>query len=85
MSSTDRLFSVARHVGRGCPHGVMVKAMDCGIVVSEFTPVTLLRSLSGKYPWEGYESSQLWVKKYHYCSSRRIALALNNLQRLICL
>ena len=36
MSSTDRLFSVARHVGRGCPHGVMVKAMDCGIVVSEF-------------------------------------------------
>ena len=20
----------------GCPHGVMVKAMDCGIVVSEF-------------------------------------------------
>ena len=21
---------------RGCPHGVMVKVMDCGIVVSEF-------------------------------------------------
>ena len=21
---------------RGCPRGVMVKAMDCGIVVSEF-------------------------------------------------
>ena len=21
---------------RGCPHGLMVKAMDCGIVVSEF-------------------------------------------------
>ena len=20
----------------GCPHGVMVKAMDCGIIVSEF-------------------------------------------------
>ena len=20
----------------GCPHGVMVKALDCGIVVSEF-------------------------------------------------
>ena len=30
----------------------MVKAMDCGIVR---TPVTLLRSLSGKYPWERYE------------------------------
>ena len=34
----------------GCPRGVMVKAMDCGIVVSEF-----VRSLSGKYPWERYE------------------------------
>ncbi len=22
----------------GCPRGVMVKAMDCGIVVSEFEP-----------------------------------------------
>ena len=32
----------------------MVKAMDCGIVVSEFELV-LLRSLSGKYPWERYE------------------------------
>ena len=21
---------------RGCPHGIMVKAMDCGIIVSEF-------------------------------------------------
>ena len=30
----------------GCPRGVIVKAMDCGIVV---------RSLSGKYPWERYE------------------------------
>ena len=30
----------------------MVKALDCGIVV---TPVTLLRSLSDKYPWERYE------------------------------
>ena len=34
---------------RGCPHGVMVKAMNCGIVVA------LLRSLSGKYPRERYE------------------------------
>ena len=35
----------------GCPHGVMVKVMDCGIVVSKFE----LHSLSGKYPWERYE------------------------------
>ena len=27
-------------------------------------------------------SSQLWVKQYHYCSSRRMALALNNLKRV---
>ena len=40
----------------GCPRGVMVKAMDCGIVVREF----ILQSryyirFSGKYPWERYE------------------------------
>ena len=35
-----------------CPRGVMVKAIDCGIVVREFA---LLRSLSGKYPWERYD------------------------------
>ena len=34
----------------------MVKAMDCRIVVKRVrTPVELLRSLSGKYPWERYE------------------------------
>ena len=40
----------------GCPHGVMVKAMDCGIVVREFV-------LQSRYyihfrantPWERYE------------------------------
>ena len=40
----------------GCPRGVMVKAMDCGIVVREFVlQCVLLHSLSGKYPWERYE------------------------------
>ena len=29
-------------------------------------------------------SSQLWVNQYHYSSSTRIDLALNNLRRLIC-
>ena len=39
-----------------CPRGVMVKAMDCGICSTRVpTPVTLSRSLSGKYPWERYE------------------------------
>ena len=37
--------------GRG-PRGVMVKALDCGIVVSKFAQ---LRSLSDKYPWERHE------------------------------
>ena len=36
---------------RGCPRGVMVKAMDCGIVDKRVrTPVALLRSLSRKIP-----------------------------------
>ena len=40
----------------GCPRGVMVKAMDCGIVIKrDRTPVARLRTLSGKYPWERYE------------------------------
>ena len=40
----------------GCPRGVIVKATDCGIVVSEFVLQSqLLRSLSGKYPWERYK------------------------------
>ena len=40
----------------GCPRGVMAKAMDCGIVVSEFVlQLGNLCSLLGKYPWERYE------------------------------
>ena len=38
---------------RGCPRSAMVKAIVCGIVVSEFE----LHSLSDKYPWEKYEPS----------------------------
>ena len=30
------LLGVAISLSGGCPHGVMVKALDCGIVVSEF-------------------------------------------------
>ena len=29
-------FDKKLHMYRGCPPGVMVKAMDCGIVVNEF-------------------------------------------------
>ena len=34
---------------RVCPHGVAVKAIERVRI-----PVALLRSLSGKYPWESY-------------------------------
>ena len=70
------------------PRGVMVKAMDNGIVRKRVqTPVALLHSSLNKYPWERYEPLYLpcyGLNKYHYCSSRRRALASNNLQRLIC-
>ena len=66
--------------GVGCPRGVVVKAMNCGIVVSEFVFQSRyyfhfrLNTLGkGMNPL----SSQLWVKQYHYCSSRRMALTLN--------
>ena len=50
----------------GCPRGVMVKAMNCGIVVREFVLQSryyvhkfVLQSRyyvhKGKYPWERYE------------------------------
>ena len=50
------------------------------------TPVVLLRSLSGKYPFGKIWiplSSQLWVELYYSCSFWRMILALNNLRRLI--
>ena len=34
----------------GCPYAVMVKAIDCWIVISEFE----IQSLLDKYPWERY-------------------------------
>ena len=40
----------------GCPRGVMVEAMDCGIVVSKFE-LQSSHSLSDKYPRERYEPS----------------------------
>ena len=39
-------------------------------------PALLLHSLWDYYPWERHEP--LWVKQYYYCSSTRMALALNN-------
>ena len=33
---SHELISSPQTIGGGCPHGVKVKAMDCGIVVREF-------------------------------------------------
>ena len=49
------LYAQAR-ILRGCPRGVMVKAMDYGIVVREFVFQShYYVHVSGKYPWERYE------------------------------
>ena len=60
-----------------CPRGVMVKALDYGIVVSKFE--LQCRSFSDKHPWERLEPAY----PYSYCSSRRMAVALNNPSHLI--
>ena len=49
------------------------------------TPVALLCSLSGKYPWERYEPPyppSYGLNSTSTVLSRRMALALNNLQRV---
>ena len=87
MPSSHHIDSAVSNYSRGCPRGVMVKAMDSGIVVLEFVLQSRYTFTFGQIPLGKVRtplSSQLWVKKYHFCSSRRIALALNNLQRLIC-
>ena len=38
-----------------CPHGIMVKALDWGIVVRVRTLVKLLGLISDKYIWERHE------------------------------
>ena len=72
---------------RGCPRGVMVKVLGCRIIVSEFKVqsgyyVHFQTNTLGKGMNPSF--SQLCLRYYHCCSSKRMALALNNLQRLIC-
>ena len=69
-----------------CFCGVMVNVMDCGIAVSEFKLLSCYyihfqTNILGK-GMRTPLSSQLWVKLYHYCSSRRMVLALNNLTKV---
>ena len=69
ISLTSILFSSSNP----CPRGVMVKTMDCGIVVSEFEFQSRyyvhFRTNTPPYP--------PGAKYYHCCSSRRMALAKN--------
>ena len=63
-----------------CPCGVMVKALDCGLVVKRVrAPVAL--SLSEKYPWERYKPS---YPPSYGLDATTTRLELNELQRLIC-
>ena len=49
----DNLHTGFNKTSSGYPHGVIGKALDCGIVVSEF----VFRSLLDKYPWKRDEHS----------------------------
>ena len=81
------LFFNKNDVGiRGCLCGVMVKVMDCRIVVSEFKlqshyyvhflTITLKKGMNPLV-------LQLWARWYRCCSPGTMALALNKLRRLI--
>ena len=68
-----------------CPCGVMMKAMDCRIVICEFElqsryHVHFRTNTLGK----GMNLPNLSVRKYQCCSSRKMALALNIPESLIC-
>ena len=65
-------FNTMYKYRRVCPRGVMAKAMDCGIVVSEFLLLA---------PNYVHFRANILGERYEHLSSRRIVLALNNLQR----
>ena len=62
---------------RGFPHGVIVKSDGLQNLSKQVrTPVALLRSLSGKYPWERQEPT--YPPSYGLNSTTTVLLALNN-------
>ena len=66
-----------------CPRSIMVKSLDCGILVSEFEfHSRFLRSLSDKYLWERHElpySSSHGLNSTTTVILEGLALILNNL------
>ena len=86
-TSQAYIFYCCSWYTRGCPRGVMVKALNFGIVVSEFElQLRYYVHFRGFLPlgkvWTPW-STHLWVKKYYYCPSKMMGLALKNLRRLI--
>ena len=83
---THLCTSAHPHLCRECPGGAMVKAMNCGIVVSEFKLQSCYYvNFPRKKNWETYEPPYPPSYWLNYTSTlKKMALALNNLQRLIC-
>ena len=79
-------MAIRKSVGE-CLHGVMVKGMDSRIIESVFKLQSCYYS-HFRTNTLGKSMNPLILlamgKIKHYSSSRRMALALNNLQRLIC-
>ena len=69
------------------PHAVVGNMLNCDIVVSKFELQSCyyvyFKIFLGK-AWTPLSPLLLWVKKYHCCSSTRMAFALNNPWGLIC-
>ena len=63
------------HRERERERGLMVKEMDCEIELCEFDPSRTIMFIFGLKPFGNVWtplSSKLWVKKYHFCSFRRV-------------
>ena len=63
-NSQESIYAL-KSTGGGCPRGIMVKAMDCGIVVSEFVlQLYYYVHFQANTVGKGMSplSSQLWVK-----------------------
>ena len=58
----------------GCPRGVMIKAVDCGVAVSEFE-LQLRYYVYFRTNTVGKDMNPLSSQLYHHYSSRRMALA----------
>ena len=68
----------------GSSRDVIDKVLACGLKVNEFEFQSRNWSHIRTNTFGKGMNPQLWVKLYHWCFPRRMALAFNNPQRLIC-